>query len=331
MTLPQSLAVARGILVDTVSQSRAAGITTALVLATLLAFVFCLGVSIVGETPPLETRPWENPEVLPASEAQRLGLGPDGVRNEGVDVPTGHLSLFFGAVQVPLTRTGAHAVRLIQVILAAGVADTLGVLLALLWTAGFVPAMLEPAAASVAFSKPVSRGRMLVGKFVGVVAAVGGFAFVFVAATWLALGIRTGIWDVRYFLAVPVLVVHFGTFFAVSTWIAVWTRSAVAAALGTLVFWALCSTINVARLDALAGGSGIPAWLEALYWPLPKPIDGHLLLASAMSTEESLRGAYDIRKITDLGYTPEIAILAALPFTIIVLWRAARKLARIDY
>ena len=41
--------------------------------------------------------------------------------------------------------------------LAGVVADTAGVLLALLWTAGFLPTFLEPAAVTVLLAKPAPR------------------------------------------------------------------------------------------------------------------------------------------------------------------------------
>src|SRR5580704_8787430 len=48
--------------------------------------------------------------------------------------------------------------------------DVAGLLLALLWTAGFLPTFLEPAHASILLAKPTPRWQLLVGKFVGVLA-----------------------------------------------------------------------------------------------------------------------------------------------------------------
>ncbi|MBX7103059.1 MAG: ABC transporter permease [Gemmataceae bacterium] len=331
MTLPQFLLAGRGFLGETLAQARAAGVTTALSFVTVVATVFCLGVGIHGETQQLPTQPWENPEYLPQKEADRIGLGPAGVRNEGVDVPTGAMSLLFGAVEVPLSRTGAHAVRLVQTMLAGGLADTAGVLLALIWTAGFLPGFLDPAAASVLFAKPVSRGMMLFGKFVGVLAAVALQALAFVFATWLALGIKTGLWDIRYFVAVPVLLVHFGTFFSLSALLAVFTRSTVAAALGVLVGWFGCATINLLRHDTLLSAGAVPGWLESAYWILFKPLDGHLLLAQSMAVEDSFRTVVDLRRLNELGFSAELAVLSGIPLAAGLLFVAARRLARLDY
>ena len=55
----------------------------------------------------------------------------------------------------------------------AGVfADTAGVLLALLWTAGFLPSYLDPSSITVTLAKPVPRWSLLVGMYLGVTAFV---------------------------------------------------------------------------------------------------------------------------------------------------------------
>src|SRR6185295_4846325 len=96
-----------------------------------------------------------------------------------------------------------------QLVLAGGVADTLGLLLALIWTAGFLPGFLEGRSVSVLLAKPVPRWKLLAGKYVGVLSFILAHAVVFVGGTWLAIGLRTGIWDSSYFWAVPILLVHF--------------------------------------------------------------------------------------------------------------------------
>ena len=55
-----------------------------------------------------------------------------------------------------------------KMVLLGLVADTGGILLALVWTAGFLPTFLEPGAASVLLAKPVPRWSLLAGKFLGI-------------------------------------------------------------------------------------------------------------------------------------------------------------------
>src|SRR5262249_23044651 len=152
----------------------------------------------------------------------------------------------------------------LQLLLAGGVADAAGLLLALVWTAGFLPTFLEPASASVLLAKPVPRWSLLAGKYLGVLAFVAFQATVFVGGTWLALAARTGIWDATYLLCIPVLLLHFAIFYSVSALIAVCTRSTVACVLGSVLFWFVCWGMNYGRHAALATpemGGGAPALL----------------------------------------------------------------------
>src|SRR5262249_32089783 len=154
-----------------------------------------------------------------------------------------------------------------------------GLLLALVWTAGFLPAFLDPAAATVLLAKPIPRWSLLAGKYLGVVIFVGLQAGVFVLGTWAALGVRTGVWDPRYLWCLPVLLCHFAIFFSFSTFLAVWTRSTVTCVFGSLVFWLLCWGMNYGRHAMLAaqgalgpgeGATESMLWvMEVGYWFLP--------------------------------------------------------------
>src|SRR5207244_1830797 len=120
-----------------------------------------------------------------------------------LDRPHGWLTLGFGAFRVQLFRSGQEAVHFLAVMLAEWVAGAAGTLLALVWTAGFLPSFLEPSSASVLLAKPVPRWLLLVGKYVGVLVFVLFQVTVFIGGTWLALGVRTGFWVPNYLLAIP--------------------------------------------------------------------------------------------------------------------------------
>ena len=276
MNLPAVVFVTRWRARDTMRQACASGIFWLLLGITLVCTLLCLTLGIRGDRPMAPLRPWEDPAYFLCAELAKHR--PDELT--GIDVPSGELTLLFGAFRVPLSRTRVEAVRSIEFLLAGGLADTAGVLLALIWTAGFLPSLLDPSTASLLLAKPAPRWLVLAGKFLGVLAFVALQATAFVALTWLALGIRTGVWDLRYFLGVPWLLVHFAIFYCVSALLAVLTRSTVAAVLGTLAFWFACWGVNYLRLDAVAGGSVSPA-LDFAYWVLPKPVDLGLLLMDA--------------------------------------------------
>jgi hypothetical protein len=276
-------------------------------------------------------RPWEDPHILPPSEVGKLAP----LDRAGVDVPGGELTLLFGAFRVPLSRSRVEAIRFLQALLAGGVADTAGVLLALIWTAGFLPGFLEPASASVLLAKPVPRWTLLTGKFVGVLLFVAGQAALFVAATWLALGLRTGVWEAGYFWGVPILLFHFACFYSVSAFLAVTTRSTVACVLGTLAFWALCWGVNYGRHEAfMASGSlgSVPQAIELTYWLLPKPADFGLLLVDALDADAFFGTLPVLRSLQERGaWHPDAAVFSSVMLPVGLLLIAAWRLARAEY
>src|SRR5262245_51100473 len=207
MNLPAVVFVLRWLVRDTLRQARASGVFWLLLGVTFVCVLFCLTIGIAGEKPQLPRREFEDPAYLPRSEARKFS--PDTIDQSGVDVPTGEMTLLFGAFRVPLSRSRVEAVNYISLLLVGGLADTAGVLLALIWTAGFLPSFLDPATTSVLLAKPAPRWLLLAGKFLGVLVFVTMQATLFVGLTWLALGIRTGVWESHYFVGIPLFLAHF--------------------------------------------------------------------------------------------------------------------------
>ncbi len=252
--------------------------------------------------------------------------------------PVGHVRLGFGLIQFDVPGDRADAVRALQADLAGWVADAAGVLLVLLWTAALLPAFLEPAAVTVLLVKPVPRWVLLAGKYLGVLAFVAFQACTFVGATWLALGARSGEWDTRYFLSVPLLLLHFGTFFSFSAMLAVATRSTVMCVLGSVLFWLLCWAMNFGRhvvasvpdLSALPGGFGRA--IEFGYWALPKPLDFHIMLVRSQERELTFGRLIDVETMTARGaWSPEWAVASSLLCSAVLLAIAVYDFVTAEY
>jgi ABC-type transport system involved in multi-copper enzyme maturation permease subunit len=298
MGVPVSFAVLRWMIRDTFLQSLASRIFWVMLLVSVLCIILCLSSS----------------------------------------VDDGGLTVWFGTVAVRPDLSPADAIHFLQLLLAGGVADTTGLLLALVWTAGFLPAFLEPSAAAVLLAKPVPRWSLLLGKYLGVLVFVGFQAVVFVGGTWLALGWRTGTWDAGYLLAVPILLLHFAIFFSFSTFLAVVTRSTVACVLGSILFWLVTWGLNLGRLalvhyqqrytlSRLARGS-----VEVSYWILPKPGDIGLLLTDALQTDRPLGPLLAIGSIPTLGgLSLALSIISSLLFAGAVLALAIYEFLSTDY
>ncbi len=335
MNLPNTVFALRWLTRDTFRQARTSGLGWVMLTASLTCILFCLSLGVEGgRSGATPDEVWR--ERLPPGdpEVAKLGLHPD-----SVETPQGSLSLGFGAFRIPFHHYADEILRYLELLLAGGVADTLGILLALVGTAGFVPAFLRPGSAAVLLAKPTPRWALLAGKFCGVLAFVLAQAGLFIGGTWLALALRTGIWDPTYLLAVPLLLVHFGVFFSFSLLLAVCTRSTVVSTVGSLLFWLVCWAVNyghwsaVVSSQALAGGGSVlHPCLDAAYWVLPKPVDfGHLLLQGLHA-----RGYFG--QLLDLAalekaqvFLPELSLLSSLLFAVAALGCAGYRFTRTDY
>jgi ABC-type transport system involved in multi-copper enzyme maturation permease subunit len=245
--------------------------------------------------------------------------------------------LGFGAFQIDVGSDRAQAVHTLQLQLATWVADAAGLLLILLWTAGFLPAFLSPDAVAVLLVKPLSRWVLLAGKFLGVLTFVAFQAVIFLGGTWLALACRTGVWDTTYFLCLPVLLVHFAVFFSFSAMLAVATRSTVACVFGSIAFWLMCWAMNFGRHAALlyeAQGfsHGFGHTLELGYWILPKPLDFHIILLDVLRAENLFARVIDTNQLAAHGaWSPVASVLASVACAVVLLSVAAYDFVTAEY
>jgi ABC-type transport system involved in multi-copper enzyme maturation permease subunit len=334
MNLPTALRTIRWMIRDTFRQSLATKLFWVMLTITAICTLITLSIDISGDMPG-STHDFEVPAFLPPDEVKRIGE--EKVREEGVRVVSGELSIGFGLLKVKLGRDRDDTVRFIQIVLAALLADTIGVLLALLWTSGFLPTFLEPQSATVLLAKPPPRWTILLGKYLGVVVFVALHAFLFVAGTWTALGLKTVVWNGTYWLALPLLVLNFGIFYAVSTFLAVWTRSTVATAFGTLLFWFLCWIMNYTHVQLTAhpleGMTPLSQFLlDAGYWLLPKPLDLGGIFYDAIGAQGFSAKMPEMQIIQSAGkFYPELAVLSSVLFGLAALGIAMFEFREMDY
>lgn len=328
--LPTAIRTVRWMVRDTFRQSLATRLFWVMLGLTMLCTLFCLGASVTGDEK-REKHPDELPLYMPKGQAT------DDVVKEGIRVAKGEVSLGFGLFKFDVGKSRQDSVRLVQLWLAGILADTAGVLLALLWTAGFLPSFLEPNAVTVLLAKPAPRWSILAGKYVGVVLFVTMQAVIFVFGTWFGLGAATGVWDGSYWFAVPLLVVNFAVFYAFSAMLAVVTRSTVVSVFGTLLFWILCWAMNYTHHRTVgfevAGMSPVATFLvDAGYWILPKPLDMSGIFFEAMKARDYSAPVPELRAVVEKGaFHPELSVCASLLFAAGVLSLAAYEFRTMDY
>jgi ABC-type transport system involved in multi-copper enzyme maturation permease subunit len=292
-------------------------------------------IAVLGNSGPLETL-----TVTGVSQESWFSLqaNPARARREGIETVSGRMTLAFGAISVALGRERADAVHFLELVLAAGIGGTLGLLLALVWTAGFAPAFLESSAASVLLAKPVGRWQLLLGKYLGVLIFVGVQVTLFVGLTWLALGVRTQVWDVAYWWCVPLLLVQVAVFYSFSLLLAVVTRSTVACVFGSVLFWFLAWGINYGAVMARDKSEFqyLPAFTQTLtegaYWISPKPIDVGLLLFQALDARQHFDQPAVFRLLeSGPGFCAYLSILSSLATMGVLLALSVYEFNATDY
>lgn len=123
----------------------------------------------------------------------------------------------------------------------------IGVFIALLVTASIVPQMLDSGAIDLLLSKPVSRPLLFLSKFFGGCTFILLNATFLIAGLWAIVGWRFGIWSDGLLWTIPVFVFVFAIYYSVSTLAAVIWRNAVVSIVVSILFWAVCFAVGLAK------------------------------------------------------------------------------------
>jgi hypothetical protein len=240
----------------------------------------------------------------------------------------GSVACIVGCLIAPLN--GPAAVYAVQQELAGWAIHVVGLLLALVLTAGMLPAFFDPHAASVLLAKPVGRATLLAGKFLGILGFVAVHAALLVGGAWLVLATRSGVWNSTFLLCAPLLVLHFAVFFSFSAMLASATRNTSVCVFGTVLFWLLCWAMNFGRHAAIATLdphvlSPAFGWtIDAAYWVLPKPLDFQLALAN-QTGHDGLLG------LNRVAWSPALSLLASALCGVVLLGVAVYDFATAEY
>jgi hypothetical protein len=150
--------------------------------------------------------------------------------------------------ELPMQESQLHQIgEQVLSFLVSRLVGNIGVFIALLVTASIVPQMLDSGAIDLLLSKPVSRPLLFLSKFFG------GCTFIFLNATflivglWVIVGWRFGIWNDGLLWTIPVFVFVFAIYYSVSTLAAVIWRNAVVSIVFSILFWAVCFAVGVAK------------------------------------------------------------------------------------
>lgn len=190
------------------------------------------------------------------------------------------IDLVQGAVSIMGVQGSAHSiydVRKFVNLSYSWVSTTLyiwGTFLAVFASSGLIPSVLEPGRIALLLSKPLGRTTLLLGRYAGNFLVILLNHVYLIGSIWAIIGVKTGIWEPRFLLAVPITVFIFAVLLGVVVLIGVLAESA---ALSTMVAVALMliSTILAQRnivVRLLDSDWSRQLWV-ALYWFFPKVFD----------------------------------------------------------
>jgi ABC-2 type transport system permease protein len=90
-----------------------------------------------------------------------------------------------------------------------GAAYFLGTLLGLFATMPLIGGFLEQGRIDLLLSKPLSRSRLLTGHLLGVWLTVLALSTYLIGAVWVAISVKTGIWNPSMLMSIPIIVMMF--------------------------------------------------------------------------------------------------------------------------
>lgn len=151
-----------------------------------------------------------------------------------------HVPKVLFAFEAPLfIMSLRNGVYLIENYIVGGAGAWIILFISVVITSGFIPNLLQKGSVDLAISKPIGRSRLLIYKYFGGLIFTALLTAFTVGGSWLAIGLRTGMWNNNFLAAIPLVVAYFSILYAVSTLTAVLTRSMIVAILATLMAWIL--------------------------------------------------------------------------------------------
>jgi ABC-2 type transport system permease protein len=151
---------------------------------------------------------------------------------------------------------------------------TWGMFLAVFASAGLIPSLLEPGRIELLLSKPVSRTRILLGRYLGNLLVVGVNTIFLVLGVWTIFGWKTGLWPLSFLIAIPTTVFIFSVLLAVVALVGVlWesTALAVMVPVALMIISPILAQEKLAR-KLLSSEWSRDVW-KALYLSTPRVFD----------------------------------------------------------
>lgn len=229
------------------------------------------------------------------------------------------------------------------------VLGSVGIFLAIIATAGFIPSLLDRGTVELVASKPLPRWKLFLGRYLGSLSFILVHATLFVSVTFLIAGSRWGVWVPRYLIIIPLMVVLFSYLYCISALVGTFTRSTIASILVTIIVW-----IGIVGVQSTGDYFEMfPEWKEystayratqAIRWSIPKTQDITLLarkwtraadpttmMPDDHASAHDMIGRARRAEMARLQIPPVYTIGSSLLFEAVILLLALWKFSRSDY
>jgi ABC-type transport system involved in multi-copper enzyme maturation permease subunit len=149
-----------------------------------------------------------------------------------------------------------------------------GMALAVFASAGLVAAVFEPGRIELLLSKPVSRTRILLGRYIGNVLVVAANIAYLTVGSWIIFGVKTGMWGAGYLYSSVFTTFIFAVLLAVIVLVGVLWESAAVAIMATFGIMIVTPILaQRATIERLLSADWSRDVVRVLYYVLPKTSD----------------------------------------------------------
>lgn len=123
----------------------------------------------------------------------------------------------------------------------------IAMVLALISVSGMIPDLVAGGSIELTLSRPISRVRLFLLKYASGLLFVALQVLVFASASFVVIGVRSGAWEPRLLLAVPLVIIVFSFIYCICALVGLVTRSAMTAMLATLLIWFGIFAVNLSE------------------------------------------------------------------------------------
>jgi ABC-type transport system involved in multi-copper enzyme maturation permease subunit len=149
-----------------------------------------------------------------------------------------------------------------------------GMALSVFASAGLVASIFEPGRIELLLSKPVSRTRILLGRYVGNLLVVSANIVYLIAGSWIIFGLKTGVWGLGFLYSSLFTIFIFAVLLAVIVLVGVlWESAAVAIMTSFAIMFVTPILAQRQTIERLLSSDWSRQVVKVLYYVLPKTSD----------------------------------------------------------